>query len=268
MAAQAASTQTSTVTKKNSLISPPGNLKEAVDWIIRVCDKDGHGVRGANGAMRYIKELIKEVNKLLKGAEEHVRNLQTDVPGDALSASAKLAVSVAVLSDVSKNTEDVITKLADKLAIFIGYNNGNGDLGGQGIGNPGKCSCPTIVQCADVLPLFFKYGFVYYDHSTLNKTGDTGRKCSQFATQLNAVINGLPFSDLIAAINKFLYHIRQPFLLYLLTFWLLAITYLTHSLTIPLDVLHLRSHLRTSLFSPLVLLGKNKSPIEITYFTP
>ncbi|ORM39890.1 uncharacterized protein BXIN_2426 [Babesia sp. Xinjiang] len=134
-------------------------------------------------------------------------------------------------------------------------------------GNGNNCQCPTIVQCGDVLPLFFKFGFVYYDHHALNETGGNGRKCSAFANQLQNVIDKA-FSNLLSSINIFLYHIRQPFLLYLLTFYLLAIIYLTYSLTIPLDVLHLRSHLRTAVLSPLVLLTNYTQPHDITYFKP
>ncbi|ORM40233.1 uncharacterized protein BXIN_1600 [Babesia sp. Xinjiang] len=133
-----------------------------------------------------------------------------------------------------------------------------------------QCKCETIVQCADVLPLFFKFGFVYYSHHALNGKYNNKpewlRKCSAFYTQLNAVIaDGGLFKKLLQCINDFLYCIRKPFLLYLLTFWLIVITYLTYSLTIPLDVLHLRSHLRTAVLSPLVLLTNYTQPHDITY---
>ncbi|ORM41967.1 uncharacterized protein BXIN_1821 [Babesia sp. Xinjiang] len=137
-------------------------------------------------------------------------------------------------------------------------------------GNENNCICPTIVQCADVLPLFFKYGFTYYSAAALNGTdGDPTKKrqCNNFYTQLHNVINN-SFEPLLTQINIFLYHIRKPFLYYLLTFWLLVITYLTYSLTVPLDVLHLRSHLRNAVISPLVLLTNYTQRHDITYFKP
>ncbi|ORM41966.1 uncharacterized protein BXIN_2220 [Babesia sp. Xinjiang] len=135
-----------------------------------------------------------------------------------------------------------------------------------------KCCCPTIVQCHGVYPLFYSLGFTFNQFGTLNgqpqRQPQYKRTCSQFSTQLSAVITGEPFKQLLKQINLFLLSIRKPFLLYLLTFWLLAITYLTYSLTIPLDVLHLRSHLRTAVPSPLVLLTNYTQPHDITYFQP
>ncbi|ORM39378.1 uncharacterized protein BXIN_2831 [Babesia sp. Xinjiang] len=146
-------------------------------------------------------------------------------------------------------------------------------------GNPGKCHCLTIVQCHNVLPLFFKYGFVFYSARSLNGKGeDKGkskpewlRQCEAFSKELQKVINN-EFTKLIDEINNFLTCIRQPFLLYLLTFWLVAILYFTYGLTIPLDLLHIRSHWRRALshqISVLALLSKKAmSPTKVGYFTP
>ncbi|ORM39606.1 uncharacterized protein BXIN_2216 [Babesia sp. Xinjiang] len=140
-----------------------------------------------------------------------------------------------------------------------------------------KCLCPTIVQCADVLPLFFKFGFLYYSHSALNgkyeRKSDWLRNCSQFATQLNAVIDDVGlFKNLLDEIDKFLFCIRKPFLYYLLTFWLIAILYFSYGLTIPLDLFHIRSHWRPALshqISVLALLShRAMSPTKVGYFTP
>ncbi|ORM39888.1 uncharacterized protein BXIN_2428 [Babesia sp. Xinjiang] len=142
-----------------------------------------------------------------------------------------------------------------------------------------QCSCETIVQCADVLPLFFKFGFTYYSAAALNGTdGVPGkkRKCKAFYDELKNLLDvnkkGKPFSDLLSAINTFLLCIRQPFLLYLLTFWLVAILYFSYGLTIPLDLFHIRSHWRRGLshqISVLALLSKKGlSPTKVAHFTP
>ncbi|ORM39602.1 uncharacterized protein BXIN_1813 [Babesia sp. Xinjiang] len=148
-----------------------------------------------------------------------------------------------------------------------------------------SCLCPTIVQCADVLPLFFKFGFLYYSHYALNgydKDGEKNksewlRQCVAFSKELNKLLNHEEnneklFTNLLSVINKFLFCIRKPFLLYLLTFWLLALTYLTYSLTIPLDLLHIRSHWRRASshqISVLALLShKAMAPTKVGYFTP
>ncbi|ORM40635.1 uncharacterized protein BXIN_1820 [Babesia sp. Xinjiang] len=135
------------------------------------------------------------------------------------------------------------------------------------------CSCPSIVQCHGTLSLLYQYGFVYYKHSALNGQPSNQtkklRKCKDFCIELQKLLfQSVLFRELLDAINAFLYCIRKPFLLYLLTFYLLAIIYLTYSLTIPLDVLHLRSHLRTAVLSPLVLLTNYTQPHDITYFKP
>ncbi|ORM40235.1 uncharacterized protein BXIN_2430 [Babesia sp. Xinjiang] len=142
--------------------------------------------------------------------------------------------------------------------------------------NVGNCHCPTIVQCHNVLPLFFKFGFTFSMADALNGKYNANtsykRTCSQFSTQLTKVITGEPFEQLLSVINKFLLCIRQPFLLYLLTFWIVAILYFTYGLTIPLDVLHLRSHWRPALshqISVLALLShKAMSPTKVGYFNP
>ncbi|ORM39604.1 uncharacterized protein BXIN_2214 [Babesia sp. Xinjiang] len=139
-----------------------------------------------------------------------------------------------------------------------------------------ECKCPSIVQCHNVLPLFFKYGFVFYSARSLNgkykSKNDWLRQCSQFAKQLKNVIDGQPFCDLLSFINKFLLCIRKPFLLYLLTFWLVAILYFSYGLTIPLDLFHIRSYWRGALshqISVLALLSKKGlSPTKVGYFTP
>ncbi|ORM40232.1 uncharacterized protein BXIN_1599 [Babesia sp. Xinjiang] len=130
-----------------------------------------------------------------------------------------------------------------------------------------NCECTSVVHCSGVLPLLYANGFAYHFQDTTNAQIST--KCKAFSDHLSAVLKkGGPYDRLLKAINTFLYHIRKPFLLYLLTFWLLVLTYLTYSLTIPLDILHLRSHLRTAVLSPLVLLTNYTQPHDITYFQP
>ncbi|ORM39603.1 uncharacterized protein BXIN_1814 [Babesia sp. Xinjiang] len=133
-----------------------------------------------------------------------------------------------------------------------------------------SCQC-SVVECSEVLGLLYSYGLHYYYPGELHSDDDKKRTCKQFATQLQAVINNL-FEPLLSAINLFLHSIRQPFLLYLLTFWLVAIMYFTYSLTIPLDLFHIRSHLRPALshqISVLALLShRAMSPTKVGYFTP
>ncbi|ORM39884.1 uncharacterized protein BXIN_1601 [Babesia sp. Xinjiang] len=140
-------------------------------------------------------------------------------------------------------------------------------------GKENNCHCPTIVQCHNVLPLFIKFGFTYYSAAELNDTGDEGeqqRQCKAFSEQLDAVVTGKPFTNLLKQINLFLYDIRYPFLYYLLTFWLIALLYLLYTLLGPLDILHMLSHWRlayTHHLLPLHLLAHNIPAPTTLYFT-
>ncbi|ORM42260.1 uncharacterized protein BXIN_1485 [Babesia sp. Xinjiang] len=134
-----------------------------------------------------------------------------------------------------------------------------------------KCSCRTVVQCAAVLPLLYRFGFTYHSPTSLNSTTGTKRECFQFAEQLQKVVNSA-FTKVINAINTFLLSIREPFLLYLLTFWLLVMAYLTCGMALPLDLLHIRSHWKqpsTHLALPIILFTqKTMEPCHLWYFKP
>ncbi|GIX65963.1 variant erythrocyte surface antigen-1, alpha subunit [Babesia caballi] len=98
----------------------PSNLKEAIDWILRVTGKDGGGV-GQNGT----KELANAVSALLDGVEFSETGLQK------------------TLSDIKETlkTDDgngLIGNMAAGLADFIGYQSSGsgGEIGDKGIAVP------------------------------------------------------------------------------------------------------------------------------------
>ncbi|GIX64810.1 variant erythrocyte surface antigen-1 family protein [Babesia caballi] len=95
----------------------PSNLKEAIDWILRVTGKDGGG--GDNGA---ITALTKEVQNLLQGVEESESKLSAEFT----------KVKQALNTDSGSS---LITKLAEGLQQFVGYksNDNNGLITGAGI---------------------------------------------------------------------------------------------------------------------------------------
>ncbi|GIX65238.1 variant erythrocyte surface antigen-1 family protein [Babesia caballi] len=88
-----------------SLTDCPSNLKEAIDWILRVTGKDGGGGNGTT-------ELTNEVKKLLDSVKE------TD------AVFSKELAQVRQALDGSSGT-NLITKLAEGLQQFIGYGDGN-----------------------------------------------------------------------------------------------------------------------------------------------
>ncbi|KAK1934339.1 variant erythrocyte surface antigen-1 family protein, partial [Babesia divergens] len=65
-----------------------------------------------------------------------------------------------------------------------------------------KSSCQNIVDCPCILPKFYKYGFTFMLPSKLS-----GKKCSDFITQLKAFVTKSTLDDLIAEIEKFLWSI-------------------------------------------------------------
>ncbi|GFE55991.1 variant erythrocyte surface antigen beta subunit, putative [Babesia ovis] len=109
--------------------------------------------------------------------------------------------------------------------------------------NTKGCCCETIADCAGVLPLFYRFGFSF--NSPGYVANHQKRKCDKFYQQLQIVIGGKRFSDLLAQIRAFLYTTRLPFTLMIFGFWLAVLGYLLWSLGGPLDLLHIQSHWRS-----------------------
>ncbi|GBE63099.1 hypothetical protein, conserved [Babesia ovata] len=139
-------------------------------------------------------------------------------------------------------------------------------------GSKHKCSCRAIVCCRAVLPTFYQYGFTFKDPKTL--LDGTNRKiCNHFYTQLEMVIKSEYFDKLFKACDNFLKEIRWPFILTLLTLWSLSLLYLLHILVVRLDVLRIRSHLRSPsshrvAAQSLLAAARVKALANIKYFSP
>ncbi|CDR71465.1 hypothetical protein, conserved [Babesia bigemina] len=106
------------------------------------------------------------------------------------------------------------------------------------------CQCASIVQCRGVSPILYRYGFCFGEASTLNAKS-TRKTCSQFCKQLYDVLHSQYFRDLFDKCDDFLLCIRWPFMLTVLTLWLLSFLYLIHIMVIRLDLLHIKSHLHS-----------------------
>ncbi|CDR96447.1 hypothetical protein BBBOND_0303510 [Babesia bigemina] len=113
-----------------------------------------------------------------------------------------------------------------------------------------KASCKSIVHCKYTRPTFYKFGFIFRDCKILSDQSSR-RTCQDFCTALNHVINdketvGAALAKLIyVTIPEYLLEIRKPFMLLTLTLWLLSLLYLLHIMVIRLDLLHIKSHLRS-----------------------
>ncbi|GIX62714.1 variant erythrocyte surface antigen-1 family protein [Babesia caballi] len=95
-----------------SLTDCPSNLKEAIDWILRVTGKDGGTDNGGTDALT-----------------EQVKNLLSEVAG----ADPKLGAEIERVTQALGNG-GLIGKLAEGLQQFIGYSNGTIKYANSGIG--------------------------------------------------------------------------------------------------------------------------------------
>ncbi|GIX63769.1 variant erythrocyte surface antigen-1 family protein [Babesia caballi] len=97
----------------NSLLDCPSNLKEAIDWILRVTGKDGG--QGGGGGTAAITELSKQVKRLL----EEVKGFDT-----------KQSVEIGkVIQALDTSSGELITPLSERLRDFIGYGSQDGKGG-------------------------------------------------------------------------------------------------------------------------------------------
>ncbi|GBE63152.1 hypothetical protein, conserved [Babesia ovata] len=137
--------------------------------------------------------------------------------------------------------------------------------------NP-TCQCDSIVSCRGVAPTLYQYGFTFGEASTLN-SGDTAKKCKDFCTQLHNVLHSTYFTKLFEACDEFLKEIRWPFMLTLLALWSLSLLYLLHIAVVRLDVLRIRSHLKSPsshriAAQSLLAAARVKALANVKYFSP
>ncbi|GFE55585.1 variant erythrocyte surface antigen beta subunit, putative [Babesia ovis] len=129
----------------NRLTQSPTNLKEAIDWILRVTNKDGQ--QSGKDAEEYCWcDLANGVTDLLEGVEHHLTEEEKKV--------VKNIIEVLYTVGGTKHVKALIEKVASQLAEFIGWegkydtsaNGGkmkSGGIGccGKGNGNGDPCKC-------------------------------------------------------------------------------------------------------------------------------
>ncbi|CDR71467.1 hypothetical protein, conserved [Babesia bigemina] len=108
-------------------------------------------------------------------------------------------------------------------------------------GERGACKCASLVQCGSVVSTFHKYGFTFGKAKNLMNA----KTCDVFCEQLQRVLKSAHFTHLFDIIDKFVFHIRLPFIWLNVALWLLSLLYLLHIMVIRLDLLHIKSHLHT-----------------------
>ncbi|CDR71573.1 hypothetical protein, conserved, partial [Babesia bigemina] len=108
--------------------------------------------------------------------------------------------------------------------------------------------CKSIVKCNATLPTLAKYGFTFGVKDKLNgdESIDKKRTCRDFCNVFQEAFNeNSHLIQLIKAIDEFIFTIRQPFIWLNVALWSLSLFYLICVMVGRLDVLHIRSHLRS-----------------------
>ncbi|CDR97506.1 hypothetical protein BBBOND_0400020 [Babesia bigemina] len=110
-------------------------------------------------------------------------------------------------------------------------------------------SCGSIVECGYIRPTFFRYGFTHDNVASLSGvSGDSHKRtCTDFCAALRIVTKeGNALYDIVnKTIPEFLWTIRQKFFWTTVALWSLSLLYLICVMVGRLDVLHIRSHLRS-----------------------
>ncbi|GBE63219.1 hypothetical protein, conserved [Babesia ovata] len=110
---------------------------------------------------------------------------------------------------------------------------------------PGKhgttsCGCRSMVHCHGVSSVLYQYGFIFADTAVKSK-----KQCKHFYKALNSILNSKYLREFHGAIDTLMFTIRAPFIWTLVSLWSLSLLYLLHIAVVRLDVLRIRSHLKS-----------------------
>ncbi|GBE63191.1 hypothetical protein, conserved [Babesia ovata] len=139
-------------------------------------------------------------------------------------------------------------------------------------------NCNSIVNCKFIRPTLYKYGFTHKDCKSLSDNSGK-RTCKDFCMILKSAISEecskrAALAELIyKTIPDYLCEIRWPFMLTLLALWSLSLLYLLHIVVVRLDVLRIRSHLRSPsshriAAQSLLAAARVKALANVKYFSP
>ncbi|GBE62910.1 hypothetical protein, conserved [Babesia ovata] len=137
--------------------------------------------------------------------------------------------------------------------------------------------CKSIVECSSMLPTLNKYGFHFGSTKWVGGKDShrVKRMCNDFCSVLENVISETSaLAKLVhETIPNFLWAIRTPFTYLLLALWSLSLLYLLHITVVRLDVLRIRSHLRSPsshriAAQSLLAAARVKALANVKYFSP
>ncbi|GBE63157.1 hypothetical protein, conserved [Babesia ovata] len=135
-----------------------------------------------------------------------------------------------------------------------------------------SCHCNSIVQCKGPMSVFYQYGFTFGLPKELMGS-ESMKTCDNFVKQLTRVLTKGYFKELFDEIDNFIWAIRTPFSYLLLALWSLSLLYLLHIAVVRLDVLRIRSHLRSPsshriAAQSLLAAARVKALANVKYFSP
>ncbi|GBE59985.1 hypothetical protein, conserved [Babesia ovata] len=141
--------------------------------------------------------------------------------------------------------------------------------------------CKSIANCPLTRPTLCKYGFVLQSPHNLSGNDDVNmrRTCKDFCQTLERALDKTEAKAHALAklvhetIPNFLWKIREPFYFLLLSLWSLSLLYLLHIAVVRLDVLRIRSHLRSPsshriAAQSLLAAARVRALANVKYFSP
>ncbi|GBE63305.1 hypothetical protein, conserved [Babesia ovata] len=163
----------------------------------------------------------------------------------------------------------------------VKYTDKNGQSTTPSIRDTHTPDCSSIVKCPHTLRTLSKYGF--YFGSSWRMSGERGEKtkrtCRDLCRALDRVLSKKKAEQpalaklIYETIPEFLFKIRAPFIWTLVALWSLSLLYLLHILIVRLDVLRIRSHLRSPsshriAAQSLLAAARVKALANVKYFSP
>ncbi|GBE63112.1 hypothetical protein, conserved [Babesia ovata] len=137
--------------------------------------------------------------------------------------------------------------------------------------------CTSIVSCQNMHPTLYAYGFTFGSPHGLSgeKKKEMKRTCQDFCRTFEKVVkDGSVLYDLVHKhIPQFLFDIREKFIWTLVALWSLSLLYLLHIAVVRLDVLRIRSHLKSPsshrvAAQSLIAAARVKALANVKYFSP
>ncbi|GBE63530.1 hypothetical protein, conserved [Babesia ovata] len=179
-----------------------------------------------------------------------------------------------------KKCETPGSRCCDKSCIktcTVKYTNDQGDAVIPKAGTNHDAECHSIVKCPDTHPTLYKYGFTFTSPDGLSGEGNGGkykRTCKDFCEALKKVLDkDSVLIQLINDIDEFIWKIREKFSITLVALWSLSLLYLLHIAVVRLDVLRIRSHLRSPsshriAAQSLLAAARVRALANVKYFSP